>query len=162
VTWSCAAVLRGAAGSALRTLRLLTRGRLHVDRAQVGRRVETEQGAFTVFRATSCDGTVPGTVTLFVWFHLRGIAAGARWRRAAFERLSILNTPLFAGFAGYLVKLWMVDPASADYAGLYSWTTRADAERYGQYITSLLAPLSTPGSVGFSVSDQPLDLQVIG
>jgi hypothetical protein len=141
--------------SALGTMRLLARRRLHIDRSQVGRHVQTQRGTYEVFRATSCDSSEPGTVTLLVWFHLRTIPAGARWRRAAFERLSILNTPLFAGFPGYLVKLWMVDPASSDYAGLYSWTTGAEAEHYGGYITSLLAPLSTPGSVGFSVVTTP-------
>jgi hypothetical protein len=62
-----------------------------------------------------------------------------------------VNTLLFAGFEGYLLKLWMVDPATSDYAGLYSWSSANLAENYGRYITALLAPLSVPGSVGFQV-----------
>ena len=47
---------------------------------------------------------------LAVWFRLRAIPPGARVRRWLFERLCILNTVLFAGIDGYLVKLWMVNP----------------------------------------------------
>ena len=42
-----------------------------------------------------------------------------------------------------------------DYAGLYSWTTRAEAERYGDYITALLRPLSTAGTAGYRCSTSP-------
>jgi hypothetical protein len=88
---------------------------------------------------------------LAVWFHLRTIPPGARLRRRLFERLCILNTVLFAGFDGYLVKLWMVNPTTSDYAGLYSWSSSAEAERYGRYITAVLRPLSQESSVGYQV-----------
>jgi hypothetical protein len=48
----------------------------------------------------------------------------------------------------------MVDPASSDYAGLYSWESAEKAERYGRYITTILRPLSCPGSVGYRVSPE--------
>ena len=41
--------------------------------------------------------------------------------------LSILNTLMFAGFPGYIVKLWMVDRTTSDYAGLYTWNGRSAA-----------------------------------
>ena len=78
-------------------------------------------------------------------------------RPRVFEHLSPVNTPLFAGWEGYRVKLWMVEPRTVNYAGLYSWTTRAEAERYGDYITALLRPLSVAGTVGYSVYDEPLE-----
>jgi len=62
-----------------------------------------------------------------------------------------VNTVLFAGFDGYLVKLWMVNPTTADYAGLYSWSSIEDAERYGRYITAILRPFSRRGSVAYQV-----------
>lgn len=94
---------------------------------------------------------------LAVWFHLKGVPTGARIRRALFERESILNTVLFAGFDGYRIKLWMVDPASADYAGLYEWSDPRQAETYARYITTVLGPLSRAGSVGYQiVADQTL------
>ena len=83
-------------------------------------------------------------MTLAVWFHLRWIPPGASVRRWFFERLCILNTLLFGGFPGYLVKLWMVAPPTSDYAGLYSWASAGEAEHYVRYITagpgSALAP----------------------
>ncbi len=107
---------------------------------------------FVVFRESMCDGDAgPRPVILAVWFHLRGIPAGSRVRRLLFERLCIVNTVLFAGFDGYQVKLWMVDPKTADYAGLYSWRSADEAELYARYITGVLTPLSRGGSVGYQV-----------
>lgn len=97
----------------------------------------------------STDDTAP--VMLAVWFRLRAIPPGARLRRWLFERLCILNTVLFAGIDGYLLKLWMVNPTTADYAGLYSWSSPDEAERCGRYITSILRALSCPTTVGFEV-----------
>jgi hypothetical protein len=68
-----------------------------------------------------------------------------------FERLCLVNTLLFAGFDGYRVKLWMVDPGTADYAGLYSWRSAGEAEVYARYITGVLSPVSRRGSVGYQI-----------
>ncbi|MFI5041996.1 MAG: hypothetical protein ACHQNA_09150 [Acidimicrobiales bacterium] len=107
---------------------------------------------FVVFRESTRDGSDgPAPVTLAVWFHLWAIPAGARLRRWVFERLCVANTILFAGFDGYLVKLWMVDPDTSDYAGLYAWRSAEEARTYGRYITTILGPLSSRGSVGFVV-----------
>jgi len=152
-----AGVLRSALHSAVRTAVLLLRHHLHLRRDRVGRVVETERGQLVVFRESICDGVRPGAVTLHVWFHLRGVPAGSYVRPRVFEHLSWVNTPLFAGWEGYRVKLWMVEPRTVNYAGLYSWTTRAEAERYGDYITALLRPLATAGTVGYSVFDEPLE-----
>jgi hypothetical protein len=137
----------------VRTAGLLAGGQLHLRLSRVGSRVALPNGAsFVVFRESYSDAPGAGTpVVLAVWFHLRAIPPGAEYRRWLFERLCILNTVLFAGFDGYLVKLWMVDPATSDYAGLYSWASAQSAERYGRYITAILQPLSSPRSVGFQV-----------
>jgi len=69
-----------------------------------------------------------------------------------------VNTLLFAGVPGYVTKLWMVNPTTSDYAGLYSWRSATEAESYGRYITSILRPLSARGSIGFNVvADRTLD-----
>jgi hypothetical protein len=105
-----------------------------------------------VFRESICDGDSGfGQVTLAVWFHLRGIPQGSRVRRFLFERLCLVNTILFAGFDGYRVKLWMVNPDTADYAGLYSWRSVEEAEVYARYIVGVLSPLSTSESVGYQI-----------
>lgn len=105
-----------------------------------------------MFRESICDGDSGSeNVTLAVWFHLWAIPAGSRVRRFLFERLCVVNTFLFAGFAGYRVKLWMVNPDTADYAGLYSWRSALEAEIYARYIVGVLTPLSTAGSVGYEI-----------
>lgn len=147
-----------ACACAFGVVRLLWHRRLHLPRRRVGENVALPDGRrFVVFRETSRDADggvsqpVSPPVLLAVWFHLRGVPAGARFRRWLFERCSIVNTVLFAGFDGYLVKLWMVDPETSDYAGLYSFAWEGDAQRYGRYITSVLRWVSTPHSVGFEV-----------
>jgi hypothetical protein len=144
------------AGCAGRVLVLLSAGRLHRHPALVDRRAHLPDGReFVVFRATSCEEhSRRERVTLAVWFRLHGVPPGARVRRYLFERESILNTLLYAGFDGYRVKLWMVDPATSEYAGLYEWAGRDAAERYARYITGILAPLSVPGTVGYELVER--------
>jgi hypothetical protein len=144
---------REAARCAARTVRLLAVRRLHIGHSHVGSTVSLPDGRrYLVFRETSCDAdTVETPVVLAVWFRLRFIPPGAHIRRRLFERLCIVNTFLFAGIDGYLVKLWMVNPTTSDYAGLYSWTSAAGADRYGRYITSILRPLSCAATIGYEV-----------
>ena len=139
---------------AVRAVVLLARRRLHLRADRVGDSVELPDGRrFVVFRESSCDTDADSPVLLAVWFRLRAIPPGARVRRWLFERACIVNTLLFAGYDGYLVKLWMVDPGTSDYAGLYSWRSAAEAARYGRYITGILRPWCTQGSVGFETSE---------
>ena len=144
-------VIRLALQCAGRVAQLLARRRLHLSRRRIGETVETPDGRrFTVFRESSSSEPGDGQlVTLAVWFHLRGMPAGAPIRAFLFERESILNTILFAGFQGYRTKLWAVDHQSNDYAGLYTWCGREAAEHYARYITAVLRPLSVSGSVGY-------------
>jgi len=157
----CSELVLAAVSCAVSAIRLLAGRRLHLSRARLGMQAALPDGrTFTVFRESSADpsGTHGDPVTLAVWFHLRWIPPGASVMRWLFERLCILNTLLFAGFGGYLVKLWMVDPPTSDYAGLYSWASAGEAEHYARYITAILAPLSLPGSVGARVlADSTLD-----
>jgi hypothetical protein len=138
---------------------LLFQRRLHLHRGRLGESVALPDGrTFVVFRESSCDTEGASPVLLAVWFRLRAIPPGARVRRWLFERACIANTMLFAGCDGFLVKFWMVDPATSDYAGLYSWRSESEAARYGRYITGILRPWCVPESVGFEVfADLTLD-----
>ena len=40
---------------------------------------------------------------------------------APFRVVCIITTPFFVGIRGFRSKLWMVDPETADFAGLYEW-----------------------------------------
>jgi hypothetical protein len=146
-----------ALGCAVRTVWLLARGALHIDHSLDGRLAQLPDGrSFEIFRRTTSSASDHDTgepVVLSVWFHLRFVPAWARRRRALFERESILNTLLFAGFAGYESKLWMVDPDTNEFAGLYQWRGREAAERYARYIASVLRPLSSHGLVGWDITE---------
>ncbi len=144
-----------AARCAARVVALLFEGRLHLNGGRVGEVVALPDGRrFEVFRESSCDTTATAPVMLAVWFRLRAIPPGARIRRRLFEHACLVNTMLFAGCAGFLVKLWMVDPLTSDYAGLYSWRSAAEAAHYGRYITSILRPWCVRDSVGFEVFER--------
>ena len=158
-------VLLQACTCAWNSFRLLRQGRLHLGHKRIGATVRLPNGQeLVVFRESSCDGAVgPAPVTLAVWFHLRGVPEGSRVRRYLFERACLVNTILFAGFAGYRVKLWMVDPETADYAGLYSWRSADEAEEYARYIVRILSPLSRSGTVGFQVlRNTPFEVYLAG
>lgn len=149
---------RSVAVSAMRcaiaVVGLVARHRLRHPPEHVGSAVTLPDGrAFRVFRETVRlpDRAPTDPVVLAVWFHLRGVPAGSSRRRRLFERLCVLNTVLFAGSTGFLRKRWLVDDATADWAGLYTWDTVDAADRYGRYITTVLRPLSTVGSVGYEV-----------
>jgi len=153
-------LMRQAARCFVCTVALLFQRRLHIGHRRVRHDVVLDDGRrYVVFRETSCDTpTSTRPVTLVVWFRLRAIPPGARLRRRIFERACIVNTLLFAGVPGYVTKLWMVNPPTSDYAGLYSWRSASEAESYGRYITSILRPLSARGSIGFNVvADRTLD-----
>jgi hypothetical protein len=44
---------------------------------------------------------------------------------AAFRGESLLNTPLFAGFPGFVSKLWLANDGLGRYRGLYEWDDRS-------------------------------------
>jgi hypothetical protein len=158
-------VLLQACVCAWNSFGLLRQGRLHLGYKRIGAAVRLPNGQeFVVFRESSCDGEAgPAPVTLAVWFHLRGVPERSRLRRYLFERACLVNTILFAGFAGYRVKLWMVDPQTADYAGLYSWRSAEEAEEYARYIVRILSPLSRSGTVGYQVlRNTPFEVYLAG
>lgn len=150
-------VVRLAAHCVVRVAKLLAHRELHIHRGRAGETVALPDGRrFVIYRDTSssepCDGE---PITMAMWFHLRGVPAGARFRAWLFERESILNTVLYAGFEGYRTKLWTVNRSTNDYAGFYTWRGREEAERYARYAMTMLRPISVPGSVGYHIADEP-------
>jgi hypothetical protein len=138
-----------------RVVALLFERRLHLHQRRLGDVVALPDGRrFEVFRESSCDTEAAEPVMLAVWFRLRAIPPGARIRRWLFERACIVNTMLFAGCDGFVVKLWMVDPSTSDYAGLYTWRSAPEAARYGRYITGILRPWCVRASVGYEVFER--------
>jgi hypothetical protein len=150
---------QAALGPALRcvvqVVLLLARRQLHLDRSHVGSTVAVDDGReFVVYRESSSSAPSEGELlALAMWFRLRWVPPGARVRAFLFERESILNTVLYAGFAGYRTKLWTVNHQTNDYAGFYTWKGREQAERYTRYAMRMLGPISVPGSLGCHIDD---------
>jgi len=63
----------------------------------------------------------------------------------------IVTTPFFVGLPGFRSKLWMVDPATGDFAGLYEWDDATTARAYAEGLSRVLRLLSAPGSVGYEL-----------
>ena len=91
--------------------------------------------------------------------HPRFALEGFRPERRQLHRLvrvvCIVTTPFFAGLAGFRSKLWMVDPATGDFAGLYEWDDAESAEAYARGLAKVLRAISAPGSVSYEVAEVP-------
>lgn len=104
------------------------------------------RGRFRVFRETASAHPVPDPTVLAVGFRLRLIGDN-RFLHWLFQRVCVLTTPFWSGFAGFGTKLWMVDPETHNYLGLYQWDTPPAANAYVNALTRVLKAVSTTGSV---------------
>jgi hypothetical protein len=68
-----------------------------------------------------------------------------------FRWTSIVNTPLFVGFPGFVAKWWVAADELDRYRGVYQWDGAQLAERYAQALWRLLALVSVPGSIRYHV-----------
>ena len=64
---------------------------------------------------------------------------------------SLLNTPLFVGFPGFVSKLWMANDEHGVYRGIYEWDGPERAEYYARSLWRVLALGSEPGSICYWV-----------
>ena len=139
----------------LRTGRLLAGHRLHLrgrdaPDGHVGLRLRFADGSTgRVYRETVADhGPVREPCVLVVEFRLRGVRG---WGHAAFRWESLLNTPLFAGFPGFVSKLWLASDEQGRYRGLYQWDGARRADHYARALWRVLALVSAPGSIHYIV-----------
>ena len=132
------------------TARLLRQGRLHLPAQRVGTVLRFADGTSArVFRETVAErGTTQDPCVLVVEFRLRAVRG---WGHAAFRRESLLNTPLFAGFPGFVSKLWLAHDDRGRYRGLYEWDDPHLAEGYARALWRVLALVSVPGSIHYAV-----------
>lgn len=86
-------------------------------------------------------------------FHLRFMPARRRRLHALFRVVCIVTTPFFVGLPGFRSKLWMVDPETGDFAGLYEWDDAPTATAYAEGLSKILRLLSAPGSVSYEVCE---------
>jgi len=147
------------------TGRLLWQRRMHLPRERVGMRLRFADGTSgRVYRETAVDrGPTLDPCVLVVEFRLRAVRGRGH---AAFRLESMLNTPLFAGFPGFVSKLWLADDEHGRYRGVYEWDGPQLAEDYARALWRVLALVSVGGSVHYVVlpglrRDSLLDRQAL-
>ena len=148
------AALRALASCVISTARLLWQRRVHLPVEQVGRRLRFADGTSArVYRETVVGrGATRDPCVLVVEFRLRAVRG---WAHAAFRLESLLNTPLFVGFPGFVSKLWLAHDERGRYRGLYEWDGPQRADHYARALWRVLALVSVPGSIHYMVLPGP-------
>jgi hypothetical protein len=125
---------------------LLARNRIRLPREHVGLRLHFADGTSArVYRETVVDRPPPrDPCVLLVEFRLRGVRGRGH---AAFRAESLLNTPLFVGFPGYVSKPWLAHDEHGMYRGLYEWDGPLLAEAYARALWWVLALVCTRSSI---------------
>jgi hypothetical protein len=141
-----AAVARSVLGTGV----LLLHRRIHLPRDRVGALLRFADGTEgRVYRETVLDR--PPTAEpcmLVVVFRLRLLRGRGH---VLFRIESLLNTPLFVGFPGFVSKLWLAHDEHGVYRGVYEWDGADQAEAYARALWQVLALVSEPGSIDYRV-----------
>lgn len=146
---------RAAALAELRCIgefaRLLARRRIHMPPDHLDMRLRFADGTTgRVYRETTVDRDPPAEpCVLAVEFRLRGIRGELGHRLFRWE--SLLNTPLFVGYPGYVSKLWLAHDEHGVYRGVYEWDGPGRAEFYARCLWRVLELVSEPGSIHYRV-----------
>ena len=129
---------------------LLSGRRLHLPDRHVGVVVHFADGtAARVYRETVVDRPEPvEPCVLVVEFRLRWVRGRGH---ALFRAESLLNTPLFAGFPGFVSKLWLAHDRHGTYRGFYEWDGPERARTYARALWRVLALVCEPGSIHYRV-----------
>jgi hypothetical protein len=144
------AAVRALAACVAETARLLWQQRVHLPSRRVGTRLRfADATSARVYRETVVDrGATVDPCVLVVEFRLRAVRGRGH---GVFRRESLLNTPLFVGFPGFVSKLWLADDERGRYRGLYEWDGPRLAQNYARALWRVLALVSVPGSIHYIV-----------
>jgi hypothetical protein len=140
---------RGVARCVASTAVLLARRRMHLSKEHVGMRLRFADGTSArVYRETVVNGAPENPCVLLVEFRLRFVRGRGhdlfRWE-------SLLNTPLFVGFPGFVSKLWLAHDEHGVYRGVYEWDSPERAGYYARCLWRVLALGCVPGSIHYRV-----------
>jgi hypothetical protein len=136
----------------INTIRLLARDSIHLPRQHIGRRLHFADGTVAqVYRETVVDGTPRNPCALLVEFRLWPWAVRGQRTHAIFRWESLLNTPLFVGFPGFVSKLWLANDEHGIYRGVYEWDGPERAEHYARSLWRVLALGCEPDSIHYRV-----------
>jgi hypothetical protein len=135
---------------AFRTADLIFHERLHEPVHNVGRTIRwADSTSSSVYRETTADHVPAEPCTLVVKFRLRRVRRPV-WH-ALFRLESELNTVLFAGFPGFVSKLWFAADENDVYRGVYDWDGVAAAHAYVRALWWALMVVSVRSSISHVV-----------
>jgi hypothetical protein len=133
-------------GCVANTARLLARGSIYLLRERVGMRLRFADGTSArVYQDTVVDGAPQDPCVLLVEFRLN-VIRGTRGY-ALFRWGSLLNTPLFIDFPGFVSKLWLENDQYGVYRRVYESDGPQLVERYARSLWCVLALGSVPSSI---------------
>ena len=146
VTAAAKAVLRCVAT----TVRLLRARRIRQPADHVGEVLSFADGSSArVYRETVvARAPAAEPCALVVEFRLRWVRGRGH---ALFRAESLLNTPLFVGFPGFVSKLWLAHDQHGIYRGVYEWDGPDLAHAYARALWRVLALVSEPASIHYTV-----------
>ncbi|WP_246271665.1 hypothetical protein [Amycolatopsis acididurans] len=128
---------------------MLLRRRVHLPRGSLGTVLRFADGTEgRVYRETVSDRVPRDPCFLAVSFRLRAVRGRGH---TLFRWESLLNTPLFVGFPGFVSKLWLSHDGNGVYRGLYEWDGADAAEWYARSLWRVLALVSVRGSIDYRV-----------
>ena len=134
----------------VRTAALLSRREIRQPTTRVGQALRFRDGSTgRVYRETVVEpADVRAPAVLVVAFRLRWVRG---WGHAVFRAESLLNTPLFVGFPGFVSKLWLAHDENGVYRGFYEWNDARLADAYVRALWWVLALVSVGGSIHYVV-----------
>jgi hypothetical protein len=145
-----ASAIRPIARCVIVTGRLLAQRRIHLPRRNVGKVLHFADGTTArVYRETVVErDAATDACVLVVEFRLRLVRG---WGHAVFRWESLLNTPLFVGFPGYVSKLWVAHDQNGVYRGLYEWDGAPLAAAYARALWRVLELVCVRGSIHYKI-----------
>jgi hypothetical protein len=137
---------------AISTLGLIARRQLAQPNDLVKSQIEFADGSISrIYRETTLlDLETTPQVMLAVRFRLRFIGS-SRLGHALFRFESLFNTLLFAAHRGFHSKLWLTDPTTDYYRGIYEWEDEESAIEYAETLRIVLAPWVERGSLAYRI-----------
>lgn len=136
--------------STARTARLLAGRSILQPQHRVGDVLRFADGSSArVYRETQVrERAAVEPTMLVVQFRLRFVRGRGH---SLFRTESVLNTPLFAGFPGFVTKLWLAHDVNEAYRGLYEWDGPVRAVAYVRSLWWALALVSERPSIRYVV-----------
>lgn len=132
----------------LMTALLLARRAISQPRDHVGQLLCFGNGSRgRIYRETVVDtAAADSPAILVVAFRLRWVRG---WGHAVFRAESLLNTPLFVGFPGFVSKLWIAHDENGVYRGFYQWNGANLADAYVRALWWVLALVCVRDSIHY-------------